>query len=429
MSQFSYTFFKYLDEVKRTLLLSPTILGGFSSGSGGSGGPPGGFQGFLPQTRVAYDTTEAEIQGFISPNPYNPSGVLVSGSLLDNLNHIRYRISVVEAAAGISGGGSVAGNIEIKNDGSVVDSTVTVLNFSDDFVVTSIDSSEVEINLATIPELTNIGKVYVSNNDTTPNYLQQKIVEGDNISFTVVDDGSNEQLRISSSGDHKVAVTSGDASPNYISAKLVAGDGLDITISNEGADEKLDFIAWGDRKVLVSDTDTFADTISNKIVAGENVGINILNPGDNEQLEIVASGGTGSSVANLGLLPDTQGVQISGYTLDITDYPTLRNVTFTADPSWEESGYLARIVGGNPGDLLLIRPNDGLGENVTLVTLTEPSIEYEDGNIWSNTVESIIFSDIAGDYDKELQFAFLINIGDHMGVGGSNWLLLHWNTL
>jgi len=59
------------------------VLGGTSGSGGGSGGPPGGVVGQLIQTKVAYDTTEAEIE----------TG---STSLVDNLNHIRYRINVME---------------------------------------------------------------------------------------------------------------------------------------------------------------------------------------------------------------------------------------------------------------------------------------------------------------------------------------------
>ncbi len=59
------------------------VLGGSSGSAGGSGGPPGGFVGKLTQSNICYDTTEAETL----------SG---SSSLVDNLNHIRYRIYVME---------------------------------------------------------------------------------------------------------------------------------------------------------------------------------------------------------------------------------------------------------------------------------------------------------------------------------------------
>lgn len=58
-------------------------LGGGPGAHGGSGVRPGGFYGQLIQPYVAYDTTEdATLTG--------------SGSLLDNLNHIRYRLRGLE---------------------------------------------------------------------------------------------------------------------------------------------------------------------------------------------------------------------------------------------------------------------------------------------------------------------------------------------
>ena len=60
-----------------------TVLGGSSGSAGGTGGPPGGFIGKLAQGYVCYDTTEAE-------------AITGTTSLVDNLNHIRYRINVME---------------------------------------------------------------------------------------------------------------------------------------------------------------------------------------------------------------------------------------------------------------------------------------------------------------------------------------------
>lgn len=67
--------------IKRLLSLQPLVLGGSSGGAGGSGGPPGGFTGYLPQSRVAYDSTEASSGS--SPN-------LASASVVDNLNRLRH---------------------------------------------------------------------------------------------------------------------------------------------------------------------------------------------------------------------------------------------------------------------------------------------------------------------------------------------------
>ncbi len=75
-------------------------MGGWSGPYGGTGGPPGGFIGYLPQTRVAYDETESEDCNI-------PSGV--TPSLLHNLNRIRCRIKDIETS--LSTGSGVGVNI------------------------------------------------------------------------------------------------------------------------------------------------------------------------------------------------------------------------------------------------------------------------------------------------------------------------------
>lgn len=59
------------------------MLGGSSGSTGGSGGPLGGFIGKLIQGNICYDTTEAE-------------SLTGSTSIVDNLNHMRYRIATLE---------------------------------------------------------------------------------------------------------------------------------------------------------------------------------------------------------------------------------------------------------------------------------------------------------------------------------------------
>lgn len=90
------------------------MLGGASGPGGGVGGPPGGFTGRLPQGRIAYDETEAETD-------YTPAS---GTSLVDNLNHIRYRLSNLEA----SGVGGVP-NLTVKDDGVTVITDANTLDF------------------------------------------------------------------------------------------------------------------------------------------------------------------------------------------------------------------------------------------------------------------------------------------------------------
>lgn len=83
---FEREFYRALTNLERRWWARPLILGGIAGSGGGIGGPPGGFSGVLPQTRVAYDTDELAVITTVSGEE----------SLLDNLNHIRYRVSGVE---------------------------------------------------------------------------------------------------------------------------------------------------------------------------------------------------------------------------------------------------------------------------------------------------------------------------------------------
>lgn len=89
-------------------------LGGVAGPSGGSGIPPGGLQGQLIQRRVAYDITEASYSGIKTTPP--------SGSLVDNLAHIRFRLDALE-----SGGGGIT-SIEVRDEG-IKQGDATVLDF------------------------------------------------------------------------------------------------------------------------------------------------------------------------------------------------------------------------------------------------------------------------------------------------------------
>jgi hypothetical protein len=86
----SNTIIEMMQDTARNMKAQPVNLGGISGAGGGEGGPPGGFIGWLLQTRVAYDTDEAATLDTVG-----------SGTLLDNLNHIRYRIETLEASSGI----------------------------------------------------------------------------------------------------------------------------------------------------------------------------------------------------------------------------------------------------------------------------------------------------------------------------------------
>ena len=87
--------YRIMGNINANIKAQPLFLGGVSGSGGGLGGPPGGFVGFLPQTQIAYDSTEAANYGFVA------SGT----SLIDNLNHMRARLQTLETSSSGTGGG------------------------------------------------------------------------------------------------------------------------------------------------------------------------------------------------------------------------------------------------------------------------------------------------------------------------------------
>jgi len=86
--RYEHKFFEYLEDLKRFLLAQPLNLGG--TVSSGSFGRPTGYIGYLPQTKVSYDPYEVA-----------SSGISATATLLDNMNHVRYRLDDLEGGGGV----------------------------------------------------------------------------------------------------------------------------------------------------------------------------------------------------------------------------------------------------------------------------------------------------------------------------------------
>lgn len=124
------TILDIVEQSARNLKAFPLNLGGTG---GGDGSPPGGFIGWLPQHRVSYDEVEAATLAT------NPSGVNPpSGwSLIDNLNHIRYRIQQLEVGSGVL----------IVDDGTTTVSPVTQITFVGGAIVTDLGGGQVQVEI------------------------------------------------------------------------------------------------------------------------------------------------------------------------------------------------------------------------------------------------------------------------------------------
>jgi hypothetical protein len=140
MSQYDRTIIELVESATRTMRVGPLVLGGGGGEGGGVGTPPGGVVGQLPQYRVSYDTTEAETLDTL------PSGVAgISGwSLVDNLNHIRYRIGQLE-----SGSGVVSSGITITDDNTsnIYDNTTNLRFIGSGVVVTDLGGGDVQVTI------------------------------------------------------------------------------------------------------------------------------------------------------------------------------------------------------------------------------------------------------------------------------------------
>jgi hypothetical protein len=105
---------------------------------------------------------------------------------------------------------------------------------------------------------------------------------------------------VGSSADELVKGSADDTTANYLENKIVAGSNIAVTVLNPGGNETVQIAATGvitsDELVKVSADDTTAGRLEDKIVAGTNITVTTLTPGGNETFEISASGGGGGTV-------------------------------------------------------------------------------------------------------------------------------------
>ena len=101
---FTYDLAEMIGNNRRRSGIGPIFLGGTAGSGGGVGTPPGGFIGQLVQRQVTYDTDESDL-----------SLTAGSSSVLDNLNHIRARLSTVSKMWNRSGGSRATGDVVIQD--------------------------------------------------------------------------------------------------------------------------------------------------------------------------------------------------------------------------------------------------------------------------------------------------------------------------
>ena len=262
MDQYTYTYFEYLNALERKIKASPINLGGIIASGGGVGGPPGGYIGMLPQTRVAYDLSELALSGFVSGSPYDPSGVLISASLLDNLNHIRYRVWALEIGGPSSG-------VHIYNNDVLVATGVHILDFKGDFVdAVDIGGNEVEITISGKKEFIELDDVPSSYSSQANKYATVKNDET-GLEFTAV---------VLSGLDYKTKVSADDTTAGFLEDKIVEGSNIVITSLNEGSNEDLEIAASGVSLTGHTHTESEITDLDHDAISIQGVTVSAISP-------------------------------------------------------------------------------------------------------------------------------------------------------
>ena len=165
-NSFEATILNSVRTIDRLYKAKPLFLGGVTGSGGGVGSPTGGFVGYLPQSRVAFDLSEVA-----------SSGIPASGqSLLDNLNRIRYELSTLEEYSK-----------RLLNNTRVT--TTYAILVTDDVVFCNTDSAEFTVTLPSGIE----GQTFrIINSGASSNSLTlapsgaEKLL-GENSNFTLLD--------------------------------------------------------------------------------------------------------------------------------------------------------------------------------------------------------------------------------------------------
>ena len=92
-------------------------------------------------------------------------------------------------------------------------------------------------NLSAFAVVNDVFKVKVSSDDTTANFLLQKLAAGAGITLTETSPGGNETLTIAA--DSLVTISTNDTTPGFLEDKITAGEGIKETVQNAFGNEDL----------------------------------------------------------------------------------------------------------------------------------------------------------------------------------------------
>ena len=154
----------------------------------------------------------------------------------------------------------------------------------------------------------------ISSTDNTADYAENKISAGDNVTLTKITSGGYETLRIdvadqideSLIGSAQVdgytsLVSSNDTKPDFLQNKIIAGNNIQVDVITNGTiqtlqisapdqiDESLVGSFLDGYSIKVTADDTLADFLQNKLTAGDNIQLDVITNGTVQTIQISAA--------------------------------------------------------------------------------------------------------------------------------------------
>jgi hypothetical protein len=154
--------------------------------------------------------------------------------------------------------------------------------------------------------LLDTNKVKVTTNDTTPDYLFNKLIEGSGITLTETTDGGDESVTIATDG--KLKVSANDTTAAYLEDKIVGDSYISVSTLNDAGDEDVK-LTFNTGVLMGNHIGWVLDTIAESVIRADETEFDAetskLRPGTGAQQNIlfredVATAGSMGVLVNIG---------------------------------------------------------------------------------------------------------------------------------
>ena len=184
----------------------------------------------FPSTETVFDIWNAAGQA-VTVKTSSGSGVAIpNGTRIrlacDGSDFVNTSSSNIPSATTIAGQVTVSGQVKGLSSGTDSTDALTKAQIEAAIAAASVSGSNLVLNSAT---------------ETTPSYLNTKLLVGTGLSKTTNSAGANETLTLASTVtlDGKAKVSSNDSTPGFLNGKLVGGTNITLVESSDGGDERL----------------------------------------------------------------------------------------------------------------------------------------------------------------------------------------------